>query len=368
MDTVAHIKHSFDQPWSRSKAQAIAAQYQLLTPSEGQELAQFAFEQFDAGHTDQAETIWLNLACLTPGALHNCSHQFIQRDILYPGMLFRIADQKTTQELLALLSKVDVSGDTLRLNRLLIALAWIGDDDVQHVFGTWRDRAPAWASTLYVPPERYAHVAGWMLTPSGHRQDLFYQECYPFLPFRDKRETANDAVRVVLPTDDHCPWCHLPVTTLFDCDLTNAHLDFLQIVGTGLRIITCEHCTCYGPIYSDIDWNGTATWSPHNQKPSYLPDDASEWIALPSQPLVMSDMKRHPFTVASEFISVSTTQFGGHPTWIQDADYPLCPRCTAPMHFIAQFGGDDVEEFGEGMYYAFVCRACQTACTTYQQS
>jgi Domain of unknown function (DUF1963) len=163
-------------------------------------------------------------------------------------------------------------------------------------------------------------------------------------------------------------WCRRPLTTLFACNLLHPQLHMLRDLGTHLRIVTCERCTCYGPIYTDIDGKGNARWSLYNQMPAYLPDENLEWVALPADCFALSTDARNPVMAASQFVHVVYSQFGGHPTWIQDAEYPECPKCNNPMPFVAQLAGEEVEEFGEGMFYAFCCIGCKQACTTYQQS
>lgn len=39
------------------------------------------------------------------------------------------------------------------------------------------------------------------------------------------------------------------------------------------------------------------------------------------------------------------------PTWIQDAEYPKCPKCGEEMIFVGQVSREDLEEYGEGIYY-----------------
>jgi hypothetical protein len=38
------------------------------------------------------------------------------------------------------------------------------------------------------------------------------------------------------------------------------------------------------------------------------------------------------------------------------------------MVFLGQVAVEDFEEYGEGIYYSFLCGACGIACTDYQQS
>lgn len=57
---------------------------------------------------------------------------------------------------------------------------------------------------------------------------------------------------------------------------------------------------------------------------------------------------------------------GGHPSWIQSAEYPDCPSCGRPMHFLMQLDSDlptdDGKEFmwgSGGICYAFWCAPCR---------
>lgn len=58
------------------------------------------------------------------------------------------------------------------------------------------------------------------------------------------------------------------------------------------------------------------------------------------------------------------SRLGGHPSWIQGADYPHCPECRRFMSFLIQLdaalpGGDGTEPVCyEGVYYGFWCDRC----------
>lgn len=59
-------------------------------------------------------------------------------------------------------------------------------------------------------------------------------------------------------------------------------------------------------------------------------------------------------------------QIGGYPAWIQDAVYPSC-SCKS-MTFIGQLDWEQIEEYGEGIYYMFLCADCQVTATLFQQT
>ncbi|BFH17646.1 hypothetical protein WJ0W_001943 [Paenibacillus melissococcoides] len=84
--------------------------------------------------------------------------------------------------------------------------------------------------------------------------------------------------------------------------------------------------------------------------------------------LHLSASKRSAFHAASWTLEAASSQLGGHPAWVQDADYPACPSCSATMKFLGQIDWEDIEEYGEGIYDAFICPDCRIAATNYQQT
>jgi hypothetical protein len=150
--------------------------------------------------------------------------------------------------------------------------------------------------------------------------------------------------------------------------LENSLLKFLIGAGSRLKIATCHACTCYGNVYTNVDWYGKSKWSQLNQRPQYLPGDLGDWEKLAPESLIMSSYKRGTYEAADWFVNTSLSQLGGHPTWIQDAEYPKCISCATLMQFIGQVDVGDMTRYGEGVYYAFLCKPCGMACTHYQQT
>jgi hypothetical protein len=118
-----------------------------------------------------------------------------------------------------------------------------------------------------------------------------------------------------------------------------------------------------------IDLDGGSTWHAANRKPDYLPAPSEEWPLLPTGCLVLGGEERHWLESADWLVGgVRFSQIGGLPTWIQEARYPDCLECGRAMPFIAQLSNEDIEEYGEGIYYMFACTDCGVAATGYQQS
>ncbi|HEV3295200.1 MAG TPA: hypothetical protein VG123_39980 [Streptosporangiaceae bacterium] len=58
---------------------------------------------------------------------------------------------------------------------------------------------------------------------------------------------------------------------------------------------------------------------------------------------------------------------GGEPTWIQGADYPVCPGCTRTMSAAGQIAVADLWNF-EGICYLLWCDPCAISAIVYQQT
>jgi hypothetical protein len=365
MDSVTAIKnrHRDRIPGDAS----LVVHYQSLTAAQARQLASYALELLellDKEEDNQAEDILLHLACLAPGGLEGIHKTLLDRQLYYPGVLFRNAGPESRERLIESLPGTGLTAT----NQLLLALAWIGDDRVQETFQVWRDEKPHWASSLYVPPEAYAQEAGWELTPGGQRRDLFFHQCYPLIKSENESELKTNPVRVVTDHQGRCEWCGRDLVALLDLDLANAPLGFLGFEGDRLRIATCDVCTCFGPVYTEVEGNGGAKWSGQNSRPTYLPEDTPAWGKWQESSLVLGKRPRDPFSAVDDSLPISPSQVGGHPTWVQDAQYPSCPSCTELMMFLGQVAAKDIDVYGEGIHYSFLCATCGVACTRFQQT
>ena len=146
-------------------------------------------------------------------------------------------------------------------------------------------------------------------------------------------------------------------------------------IGTQLRIAHCLWCSSYATLYTDIDLQGGVRWSNANENlPQILTRVGlgSDVELLPSAAgrLVLGQQRRTPFEAMGRLMlsEGGISQLGGHPEWIDDAEYPVCPGCQRLMTCVGQVAWEDVEDFAEGITYGFVCLACGKAATTYQQT
>jgi len=336
----------------------IRSVYLALTADEQEELARESIAQIVRGKR-RFEQALCCLACFRPGSLAPVHQMLLERQILYPGVIFHGAKSDISRQLVALCEDGDCR------NHTLLALAWIGDETAQSAFSNWRADPPSWASKLFTPPHRYAEEAGWELTSEGKRCDLFHPVAFPLVPPAGALG-AKDAVKVGVPAEETCGWCNRKMVGLFDFQAIES---VVSGQGAGrVRIVTCHVCTCFGFVFMEHGSVGEAAWHRLNKKPSYLPPESSEWESFPETPLAMDTEPRHFMEAAVWMLPVAFSQVGGLPTWIQDAEYPTCPDCSQKMPFIGQISNEDFVKYGEGIYYAFRCPKCNVTATCYQQT
>ena len=316
---------------------------------------------FDPNKSGDPEEVLRNLTCLRPGTLDEFHPTLVSLRIFNPPVIYQGGSADVGARILD-----ELPGENP--DHLLLALAWIGGDGVQDAFRGWREDPPGWATELHIPPHRYAEQAGWEPTGDGTRRDLFVRTCHPLVQPGDRVRDASIA-RVVADHEGTCRWCGRRMTTMIDLNLASPALSYLRLGGRRLRIATCDVCTCYGTVFTDIDLDGASSWHEGNRKPGFLPDGTADWPRMRPGSLGFGDEPR-PWLEAADWLvpGVRFSQVGGYPTWVQDAEYPHCPRCDWAMPFVAQISNGDWDEYAKGIYHMFVCRDCGVAATSYQQS
>jgi hypothetical protein len=332
--------------------------YLSLNGSEVSRLAEYAEGLIGTDRNEEAEEICLCLSAFADATLDACLRRFVSHGRIWPGV-FRHAPADVRDELLA-----RVENDADNRNHILRALSWIGDSSVVEKFGKWRSEKPAWCDSLHLPPEDYSREAGWELTPEGERRDLFFPPCFAL---RNGPSTSPVSFRAVNARADRCPWCSTKLTNLFEVDLASYGLGDGVDGESHVVVPTCAVCTAFGTIFSSVDHRGIAIWSSKNVRPDYLPDDTDSWESLPQDSLHIAEA-RSAMHAADQFLPTQFSQLGGHPTWVQNSAYPKCLECSRTMMFLAQLDHQDIEEYSEGTFFAFVCLNCRMTATVYQQT
>ncbi|WP_437887000.1 DUF1963 domain-containing protein [Phytobacter sp. V91] len=334
--------------------------YKRLSVDESLRMANYAQTLFNTGSHDVAQEICTCLAAFTEANLDTCLRKWIADDNVdfCSALPFHRAPPDVRD---VLLQRVET--DDENRNWLLITLAWIGDDVVVERFNQWRQAPPLWCDSLYVPPHHYAHEAGWELTEEGHRRDLYFPQCTQLVKQAPEQPTV---FRAVTGSGENCPHCSLPLIHLFDVAPGAVGLSAGAWPG-HILILTCECCTAYDTVFAKIDAQGKARWFDENKPSMLAKKHSADWVRLPENSLHPGE-PRLPLFAADQFLPTTFSQLGGHPAWVQDAQYPKCPECAQTMMFLAQISYEDIDELAEGMLYGFVCPSCLTTATSYQKT
>ncbi|TWT37517.1 hypothetical protein KOR34_24690 [Posidoniimonas corsicana] len=333
--------------------------YLGLSESEQSRLTEYAKGLVGTERNQEAEEICLCLSAFTSTPLDACLRRLVSYGRILPSLAFRNAPVDVRDELVE-----RVECDACSRGPALLALAWIGDSTVVEHFRKWRSEKPAWGDSLFIPPEDYSREAGWELTPEGNRRDLVFPQCHAL---ESGASNTAEPFRAISERGDHCPWCSSKLTNLFQVELAAFGLPHTDACRDQVEVLTCEVCTAFGTVFSSIDRNGSTVWSPRNVRPEYLPDDSDAWGRLPQGSLRVGK-GRSALHSADQFLPTRFSQIGGYPTWVQDSAYPKCLECSQTMMFLAQVDRQDIEQYSEGMFFAFVCLDCLATATVYQQT
>lgn len=347
--------------------------YRVLTKEQGHTLALEVCAFYDmrikpGGYFSQGDylpqIVLMNIGKFVSHALQDLYPEIIKRQLYWGGgVTFREADAEIGLRLLALLEtdlEAQPQGYMLR-SSILEALAWIEDDIALKAFSQWRKTPPRWRSTLGQALEQYSLAAGWELTPEGQRRYLYHQMCYELLP-SDAEGTRHSPVAIFSSSKKICPSCSRHMKFLFDLDLRDPRLRFLDAEQERLPVHFCPPCSLNGQFFfTNIDQAEMGNWDAPWEEPG-----EDEWPAL-QQPLSLGP-QRNPYETIGLYWADGLSRIGGHPGWVFAPQYLSCPLCETTMIFIAQLGLTDIDPGVEGMSYAFYCSTCGKTATLHDCS
>ncbi|QLG36778.1 DUF1963 domain-containing protein [Paenibacillus sp. FSL W7-1088] len=345
--------------------------YLSLSAEQQALMIEYAMQLIRSGDDDTGKDILVYLVCYHDTSLSAQIPELLEHEIDYPAILYKSASPEVRDQLLQ-----RVNTDDENRNNLLLMLAYIGDEVVVRQFQQWRQLPPHWADQLHVAPEYYTTEAGWELTNEGQRRDLFITPSYSLYKVKGNEgaddPSIGDPISMLLTSADTCEWCGSQLTTLMDLDVRHPALQDVAWNSERLQVQTCISCSCYGVVYMEMDSAGEPCWSAHNVMPmgadNLDPDDDVQLAADAGQQFRIATTPRHAFHASEWAMEPSASQIGGHPGWVQDAEYPNCPCCSSRMRAVGQIDWSEVEEYGDGMYYMFICEPCQMTAVSYQQS
>lgn len=307
-----------------------------------------------AGEDDETAVEQLaELADDDPRSLAGYLGTLLEHGVTWPGTLYRAAGPEVVRRIVEMIDAGDHAG---RLHNLLTALVHTRDPQVGPALSRWQEAPPAGSEALHLKPRDYPRQAGWTVTGRELCSDVAY------------RITVEEAA----PDDfaPACPWCSSPLWTILD--VATSVPEVAEILGRAgwpgprLRVRTCHLCACYTALTCEVTPDGGATWWAGNTRPDWYQPPAGKPEDPPAVRVGIGERRDTPYQASGWSEGGST--WGGHPDWIQDAEYVDCARCGAPMDYLGLLGGADIDDFGEGAYYLFLHAPCGTAAVSYQQS
>lgn len=343
----------------------IEQMYISLSEQEAARMLKYAIGCLADQNEDEAEDILLSLVCYRNDNIADALPELIQLGLFNHPILFKDAPQDICDQLIE-----RVNWDEENRNHLLRVLGWIGDAAVVERFRQWQIQLPTWAGQLYVPPETYALDGGWEFTPNGERRNLVNPSCYAIRQADERNDEFTEGQHARFLETSHltCPWCKRKLTKLVDIAASHPALRYLDLMET-LEMLTCDVCGAFSTIYMELDSEGAPAWSRYNEEPDYLPDmDDVDITIEPSRRLGLSNEPQSPYYAAEWTLPQLDSQIGGHPSWVQDPEYPVCPCCERRMQFIGQLDYADFDKYGEGIFYLFLCPEDRMTATAYQHS
>lgn len=340
--------------------------YISLSDEEADCMLKYAIKLLAVNNESEAEEILLSLVCNRDDNISDALPELIEHGLFHNSILFKDASQDIQDQLLE-----RVTWDEDNRNHLLLVLGWVGNAVVTEQFRKWQMQPPKWSEQLYVSPETYVLDGGWELTHNGERRDLISHLCYAIRQSDQQNDDLHEDhhARFLKFSHSTCPWCKRKLTKLMDVATSHPALQYLDLQMRNLQVITCDLCGGFSTIYMELDNHGVPVWSRYNQEPDYHPDieDVNSSTEAPPS-LVLSYEPQSPYYAAVWTMSQLDSQIGGHPSWIQDPEYPVCPCCERRMRYIGQIDYADFDEYAEGIFYMFICSKDRITATVYQQS
>ncbi|MEM7244437.1 MAG: hypothetical protein AAF533_03795 [Acidobacteriota bacterium] len=324
-------------------------------------LSSLTLEWLASGRDDQARDLATALACLSDHDLTPIQERLVDTDDPGPGVLFRGASNDMARRLVA---SVEAATSLMRRGGALIALAWTRGEPAFDAFRKWQERPPTWSNDLNVPTRTYAQEAGWTLLTDGEVRQLTFEACWALVP----QEEPTPFLRVMPNGSQSCEPCGRSLSPLLDLDTTAAELTTLGLSAGRLVLPYCQVCSCFGLTLFRSSADGRYSRLESDSRPEWLPDDHENWSSPPAEALGLGGRRGPLEAVEWGQDLVTHSQLGGMPSWIQRSEYPDCPECRLPMCFIGQVSMDDVEEHGDGIYYACACIECGLSSASYQQT
>ncbi|MFD2117139.1 hypothetical protein ACFSTH_14190 [Paenibacillus yanchengensis] len=284
----------------------------------------------------------------------------LQKNIYYPGTLYRDATKVVQEEIISRLLQPDCPSQDA--SSMMLCLAASGGDRVVEVFAQLEKEPLPWQSNLYVGPAIYAQESSWGFNRSGQAVQLHYDTCFAMLPDGDG-DAAAAAGR--LRQDDYCSDCGCQMIDILRLDGRDDRFSFLNVTGV-LAIPVCPNCCMmHETNYVRYDAYGNCTLMKQESSGEKNYVSAADLQAMDQMKLTLTatSLPKYYACGGDEVITI-----GGVPEWIQDAQFDSCPDCEERMTFFAAVPWSTLYDSAEGTLYIEHCPNCRTIGMHHQQT
>lgn len=285
------------------------------------------------------------------------------KSLFSPSLLYKDMPDFIQTALLDRVTQEDLDSETLHL--VVEALAVHGGEGVFQAFLDWEKHPAPWQAHLLMPLSDYAVYGGWTFDGEGQFQKTQFDLCYPLVRGTPE-EKALSPVKLGIPAQETCAFCHRPLVHLMEIDGRDPRLAFLGIDGV-IHATCCPHCLPWAENYF-------CSYTVHGES-QILCEEApfstgeerggEDWLqAFSDNPYGLGPQPVSPRYAACWDGGPS---IGGAAFWIQDQEIRHCPHCGRPMQYLAQIPWA-LFDFMEGYGYVEICRDCQLLSIFHQQT
>ena len=275
----------------------------------------------------------------------------LEKGIFYPATLYKDATSQVRDKLIALLE--EEYDNAVNINNILLALAIIGDEVVVATFQKWKENPPVWRKEICIDPIEYAFEGGWCVE-DGVKKELTYPISYGLEEVEQCEEEENVFGGL---SEDKCPQCGTKYVDVLVLDGKDERLSFLGIDGK-IKVKTCMNCLPWEK-YMLCKYEEDGESKVIKKECDCCEEPEEDWDTKKQFVLSKKPVAKY---LCSDWES---SAIGGMPTYIDDAQYVICPECGKRMEHVAQLG----EQYTEyGNIYVQICKKCKLIATLYQQS
>jgi len=268
----------------------------------------------------------------------------------YPPEIYKKASEGLRDELINRLSSEE---NIVKLNHILSALAWQGDEVVRELFFRLYGAPKPWRAKLHVDMDGYAQVAGWSFDSSGKRRSLVFDKCFVCEPSKN----ADASIKFKATNDEKCKFCSGEMVEL------TIKKESLRQFGLELKndavLKFCPTCIGLVQYFCQNDGNSVQIETVGEGESEDYVREAVAVLDGQNFELASEVCAHYSHMIDSEIL------LGGYPQWLQDTEHLACPKCAKTMKYLAQIPFGALAD-AEGTIYMQICDECEVVGANFQ--